>query len=92
MAWIKQIAHPEHGASANYWEVISIYYDHKRQQSVLEVGGWVGQAEYDAGLSPLMTKIWEIPSGLAQQLAEGAIAFVSGYAMAQPEFEGATNG
>lgn len=30
---------------------------------------------------------WEIPSGLAPELAAGAIAFVTGYARAQPEFE-----
>lgn len=91
MAWIKTIAHEAHGAEAHYWEVISVYYEHKRQLSILEVGGWVNAEAYNNGLSPLLTKIWEIPSGLAPQLATGAVQFVSGFAKSQPEFEGWAN-
>lgn len=91
MAWIKEIAHESHGAIASYWEVVSVYYDHRRQLSQLEVGGWVSAEAYANGLAPLLVKNWEIPSGLAPQLAAGAIAFVSGFAKQQPEFQGATD-
>ena len=88
MAWFKDIEEQNTGAVAAYWEVIGIQYNHRTQMSVLEVGGWVSQAHYSASKSPLITKFWEIPSGLAPELAAGALAFVSGYARAQPEFEG----
>lgn len=91
MAWIKNIAHESHGAVASYWEVVSVFYDHKRQISILEVGGWVSAQAYADGLAPLMTKNWEIPSGLAPQLATGAVQFVSGFAKSQSEFEGWAN-
>jgi hypothetical protein len=88
MAWIKEIEQTDTGAVAAYWEVIGIQYNHRTQLSVLEVGGWVSQAHYSANKNPLFYKSWEIPSGLAPELAAGALAFVSSYARAQPEFEG----
>lgn len=91
MAWIKNIAHPEHGAVASYWEVMSVYYDHKRQISTLQVGGWVSATEYNSNMAPLLIKIYEIEAGLAPQLAQGAVAFIAGYARQQPEFEGSQN-
>jgi hypothetical protein len=91
MAWIKSIKNPQYGAIAEYWEVLSVYYNHRRQVSILEIGGWVDKAEYDNNSSPLLTRSYEIPSGLAPELAVGAVAFVSGYAKAQPEFEGWEN-
>lgn len=91
MAWLKEIAREDNAAVATYWEVISIYYDHAKQVSDLAVGGWVDQAAYDQGYQPLMTKNWVIPSGLAPELATGALAFVGGFAKNQPEFEGWEN-
>lgn len=91
MAWFKDITEQNTGAVASYWQVISILYNHRTQKSVLEVGGWVSQAAYSENKSPLMTKYWEIPSGLAPELAAGALAFVEGYARQQPEFEGSEN-
>jgi hypothetical protein len=88
MAWIKEIEQTDTGAVAAYWEVIGIQYNHRTHLSVLEVGGWVSEAAYTANKNPLFYKSWEIPSGLAPELAAGALAFVSGYARAQPEFEG----
>ena len=89
MAWLKDIEEQNTGAIASYWEVIGIQYNHRTQFSVLEVGGWVSEDAYTANKNPLIYKSWEIPSGLAPELAAGAIAFVTGYAMSQPEFEGA---
>lgn len=90
MAWIKNIEHPDNGAVATFWELIGVVYDHRAQTSVLTVGGWVSQEAY-ASKEPLMVKRWEIPSGLAPELAAGAVAFVSGYAKQQSEFVGATD-
>jgi hypothetical protein len=91
MAWIKEITHPDHGAVASYWEVMSVYYDHRRQLSTLQVGGWVSVDEYNSNMSPLLIKIYEIETGLAPQLAQGAVSFVAGYARAQDEFSGSQN-
>lgn len=88
MAWIKSIKHPEHGAIALYWEVMTVLYDHQAQSSTLQAGGWVTKQDYDDGMAPLMVRRWEIPSGLAPELAAGAVAFISGFAKQQPEFEG----
>lgn len=88
MAWIKQIEQQETGVVVSYWEVVSVYYNHKKQESLLEVAGWVSQQAYEDGKLPVINKSWQIPSGLAPQLAAGAVAFVSGYAKSQPEFEG----
>lgn len=88
MAWIKNIEDSSTGVVASYWEVISVYYNHKKQESLLEVGGWVSEQAYVDGKNPIMNKAWQIPSGLAPELASGAVAFVSGYAKQQPEFEG----
>lgn len=88
MAWLKEIEDPNNGAKALFWEVIGISYNHKKQISVLEVGGWVSEALYNADKAPLIVKFWEIPSGLAPELAAGAITFVTSYARNQPEFEG----
>lgn len=86
MAWLKEIEEPNTGATAVYWEVMGIAYNHRTQVSVLEVGGWVSESHYTNNKSPLIVKYWEIPSGLAPELAAGALAFVGGYARAQPEF------
>lgn len=88
MAWIKEITHPDHGAVASFWETISIHYDKRRQLSTLQVGGWVGEQAYNDNLSPLLVKIYEIPSGLAPELASGAEAFIASYVRGQEEFEG----
>lgn len=88
MAWIKELEHNETGAIASYWEVMSVHYDHRAQTSILVAGGWVSKVAYDGAKEPLLTKRWEIPAGLAPQLAAGAVSFVSGFAKAQPEFEG----
>jgi hypothetical protein len=87
MAWEKSITREDNGAVATYWEVISIYYNHRTQKSILAVGGWVSQSAYENSLEPLMTKSWEIPSGLAPELASGAVTFVSTFAQAQAEFQ-----
>ena len=89
MGWSKSIAREDNAAVATYWEVISIYYDHAKQVSDLAVGGWVDQAAYDQGYQPLMTKNWVIPSGLAPELATGAVTFVSTFVQAQEEFQDA---
>lgn len=88
MAWVKEIEQTETGVLVSYWEVISVYYSHKNQESILEVGGWVSESAYNDAKNPVIVKAWKIPSGLAPELAAGAVAFVSGYAKAQPEFEG----
>lgn len=88
MAWIKQIADESTGAVAEYWEVIGVVYDHRSQISTLSVGGWVNKLHYNANRNPLLRREWIIPSGLAPQLAAGAVAFVSGYAKQQAEFDG----
>jgi hypothetical protein len=90
MGWIKEIEQVDTGVLVPYWEVISVFYSHKNQLSTLEVGGWASKEAYDDGKSPVMVKSWVIPSGLAPQLAAGAVAFVGGYAKSQPEFEGWT--
>jgi hypothetical protein len=89
MAWIKEIEEENTSAVARYWQVISILYNHRSQKSVLEVGGWVSKDAYDNQKTPLMTRHWEIGSGLAPELAAGALAFVEGYALSQLEFQGA---
>lgn len=91
MAWIKEIEQTSTGAVAAFWEVIGIQYNHRTQISVLEIGGWVSEEHYSNNKSPLILKHWEIPAGLAPQLAAGALAFVSGYARAQPEFVDSEN-
>lgn len=91
MGWIKEIEREDNGAKALFWEVLSVVYMHKEQQSNLTVGGWITKNAYDSGLSPIIVKEWVIPSGLAPELAAGAVLFVSGFAKAQPEFEGWTN-
>lgn len=88
MAWLKSIPHPDFGVSVAFWEVLGVNYDHREQKSLPTVGGWNSQADYDAGKIPLMTKSYYIPSGLAPELAAGAVAFVTQYARAQDEFEG----
>lgn len=90
MAWIKEIKRQDNGASAFYWEVISIHYSHIEQTSRLIVGGWVSQEAYEELKEPLMTKEWEIPSGLAPELSAGALAFVGGFAKSQVDFAGFT--
>lgn len=87
MAWLKEIVDPNTGATAVFWEVMGISYNHRAQKSVLEVGGWISQEHYNNNKSPLMFKYWEIPSGLAPELAAGAVGFVTGFARAKPEFE-----
>ncbi len=87
MSWVKAIKREDNGAIATYWEVISVVYNHRDQLSQLVVGGWVDEQAYLDNLQPLMLKEWIIPAGLAPQLAAGAVAFVSGYAQAQPEFQ-----
>ncbi len=91
MGWLKQIEQVETGVVVGFWEVISVFYSHKNQISTLEVGGWVNKDAYDNGKQAVIIKSWHIPSGLAPELATGAVAFVSGYAKAQPEFEGWEN-
>lgn len=89
MAWTKSIKREDNGAEATHWDVISIVYDHREQLSRLTAGGWVDAQAYADNLQPLIIKEWSIPSGLAPQLATGAVTFVTSYAMGQPEFEGA---
>lgn len=88
MAWIKEIEQESTGAVASYWEVISVFYEHQRGASTLVVGGWISQEAYNNSKSPLLVKSWEIPSGLAPALAEGAVGFVSAFAKSQIEFDG----
>lgn len=88
MAWIKAIEQELTGVVVEYWEVISINYLHKQQTSNLTVGEWVNQAAYDANKAHVVEKNWIIPSGLAPELAAGAVGFITAYARAQPEFEG----
>lgn len=88
MAWIKEIEQENTGAIASYWEVMSVFYEHQRQMSVLIVGGWVSEEAYNNKKSPLLVKSWEIPSGLAPALTEGAVGFVTAFAMSHAEFEG----
>lgn len=87
MGWIKSIAH-ETEAIAEYWEVVSIFYDHKAQTSNLAVCGWVSKAAYNANSPALISRNWNIPSGSAPKLAEGAVAFITAFARSQPEFHG----
>jgi len=87
MSWIKSIAREDNGAVATYWDVISVVYNHREQLSNLTVGGWVDEEAYASNLQPLILKEWIIPAGLNPQLAAGAVAFVSGYAQSQPEFQ-----
>lgn len=88
MAWLKEFVDVDTGVAASYWEVIGIEYQHKQQISNLRVGLWVSEAAYNDGKSPIKVLAYSIPSGLAPELAAGALAFVSGYAKSQPEFEG----
>ena len=88
MAWLKNIAEGRTGAEATFWEVVSIVYNHREEQSDLTVGGWVSEGAYTEGKDPIITKNWSIPSGLAPELATGAISFVTSYARARDEFEG----
>jgi hypothetical protein len=88
MAWIKEYVDPDTGVTASYWEVVGIVYQHREQLSELKVGLWVSAEAYAANKACLRVKTYLIPSGLAPELSAGAIGFVSGYARAQPEFEG----
>ena len=88
MAWLKNITEERTGAIAPFWEVISIVYNHREEQSDLTVGGWVSEDAYNEGKDPIITKNWSISSGLAPELSAGAISFVTSYARAQDEFEG----
>jgi hypothetical protein len=88
MAWIKSYTLEDTGVVASYWEVIGIHYQHREQISALQVGLWISGDAYTQNKAPLQIKTYIIPSGLAPELAAGALAFVSGYAKAQPEFEG----
>jgi len=91
MAWIKSFTHPDTGAEGNFWEMETILYNHRTQLSELRVSVWVNAAAYSASKAPLHTISYVIPSGLAPQLATGAVQFVSGFAKSQPEFEGWAN-
>ena len=90
MGWCKTIEDEKTGVNVTFWEVISVVYNHREQQSDLCVGGWISKSAYDSNKDPAMVKNWTIPSGLAPELATGAVAFVSSYAKTQPEFEGYT--
>lgn len=92
MGWIKAIEEESTGVSVSFWEVMSVQYDHRAQESVLQVGGWISKAAYEAGKAPVLTKSWVIPAGLAPQLAAGAVAFVTGYARGREEFAGSEEG
>lgn len=87
MSWEKSIVREDNGAIASYWEVISVFYNHRTQNSELTVGGWVSEDAYTTGLEPLIVKSWNVPAGLAPDLSVGAVAFVSGFAQEQPEFQ-----
>jgi hypothetical protein len=89
MAWTKTWTDPDTGIQASHWEVIGIVYQHQAQLSELKVGCWSSAQAYADGKQPVTTKTYSIPSGLAPSLATGALQFVTGYAMQQPEFEGA---
>lgn len=90
MAWTKEYVQQDTGLTIQgYWEVIGIEYQHQAQLSELKVGCWFSAQAYTDGKYPLTTKVYSIPSGLAPELAAGALAFVTQYAMSQPEFEGA---
>lgn len=89
MALIIDIEKEDNGAIASYWEVISIFYNHRKNKSSLVMGGWVSKVAYESDKEPLMTIDWEIDAGLAPQLAAGALEFVKNYAKSQPLFEGA---
>ena len=91
MAWLKTYTLPNTTLSFEaYWEVIGIVYQHQAQLSELKIGCWANAEDYAANLQPVDVKVYSIPSGLAPSLAAGAIQFVTGYAMQQPEFDGAT--
>jgi len=88
MAWLKDIECARTGMIVPYWEVISIVYNHRDQISDLTVGGWASEQAYEDGKDSVMQRSWSIPSGLAPQLAAGALTFVTSYAKSQSEFEG----
>lgn len=90
MAWLKTYTLPNttHSFQA-YWEVIGIIYQHQAQLSELKIGCWANAEDYAAKKQPIDVKTYLIPSGLAPELAGGALQFVTGYAMQQPEFDGA---
>jgi hypothetical protein len=89
MAWIKEYTDPDTGVTASYWEVIGIDYRHREQLSTLQVGLWISPAAYAANKASLKTITYLIPAGLSPQLSAGALAFVTNYALAQAEFQGA---
>lgn len=90
MAWLKTYTLPNttHSFEA-YWEVIGIVYQHQAQLSELKIGCWSSAEDYEAKMQPIYVKTYLIPSGLAPELAVGALQFVTGYALTQPEFQGA---
>lgn len=89
MAWIKEITDEETGQVVRYWEMFTIFYEHTKQLSTLRVGGWVNKEAYYEGKSPTIYRVYFISSGLAPQLASGAKAFVTQYALSQEEFSDA---
>lgn len=91
MAWIKEWEHPDNGSIGSYSEMETITYNNRTQLSEMSVSVWISAEAYNNNKSPLFTKIYIIPSGLAPELASGAKAFVQAYAKAQPEFEGAVD-
>lgn len=88
MAILKQLIQEETGVNVSYWDTISIFYSKIDSISILVVGGWINQKAHKDGLDPVMTRRYELPSGLAPQLAAGADAFVKAYVKSLPEFEG----
>lgn len=91
MAFTKVRIDPATGASAEHWDLICINYNHRAQLSEMQFGVWVDKAAHDANLHPVHVEIFSVGSGLAPQLAAGALAFAMNYIKAQPGFEGAVD-
>lgn len=88
MAWKKSMTDESTGVVYEHWDMILINYQHRSGMSEMIVGAWVNKEAYDAGRDPVRTKSYVIPAGTNPQLATAALAYVSGYVRAQPEFEG----
>ena len=89
MPWEKEISREDNGAVAKFWDIISLAYSKRTGNTELLVGGWVDQEANALGLEPLTRTYMTIPGGTNPQLGVAVSAFGAGYALAQPQFEGA---
>lgn len=88
VAWTKLIVLPETQVSVNYWRDSLLHYDINKGEVILYVDGYVSQKAYLAGAKPITTKQYLIPDSVNPQLGFAGKAFLTGYVMSQPEFEG----